>query len=173
MVRDGSEGLEQALEYVYGSALMKPRCIFHTLRNVSNTCVGLDRAGKKTVLEQAAAVYQAPNAQEAQARLLAFGERWQATQPQAVATFEREFEQTIRYYALEGIAREVVRTTSLLERTNRELRRKFRHVGCFGSPRGTEVAVSIQVTRLNAQWASASWWEVSASLALTLLNINP
>ncbi len=149
------------------------RCIFHKLRNVSNKCVGLDRERKKSLLEQAAAVYQAPTASEARARLLVFGQRWQATQPQAVATFEREFEQTIQYYSLEGMVREVVRTTSLLERTNRELRRKFRQVGCFGSPRGAEVAVYIQVTRLNAQWARSSWWEVSGSLALALLNINP
>jgi transposase-like protein len=47
--------------------------------------------------------------------------------------------------------REVVRTTSLLERTNRELRRKFRHAGCFSSLRGAEVAVYLQVTRLNAE----------------------
>jgi transposase-like protein len=120
-------------------------------------------------LEQAAAVSQATNAQEARARLAAFAEHWRLTQPQAIATFEREFEQTIRYYALEGIVREVVRTTSLLECTNRELRQ----VGCFSSPRGTEVAVYIQVTRLNAQWAKASWWEASHSLALDLLNSNP
>ncbi len=34
-VRDGSEGLEQALDYVYGSTLVQQRCIFHTLRNGS------------------------------------------------------------------------------------------------------------------------------------------
>jgi len=82
-------------------------------------------------------------------------------------------EHTIHYYVLAGRVREVVRTTSLLERTNRELRRKFRQVGCFGSPRGAEVAVYIQVTRLNAQWAKSSWWEASYSLALDLLNSNP
>jgi transposase-like protein len=49
------------------------------------------------------------------------------------------------------MVREVVRTTSRLERTNRELRRKFRQVGCFSSPKGAEVAVYIQVTRLNAE----------------------
>ena len=136
-------------------------------------CIGLDREGKKQFLEQAAAVYQAMSASEARARLVTFAERWRTTQPQAVTTFEREFEQTIRYYALQGIVREVVRTTSRLERTNRELRRKFRQVGCFSSPRGTEVAVSIQVTRLNAQWTKTSWWEASRSLALDLLNINP
>lgn len=173
IVRDGTEGLEQALDYIYGSALVQQRCIFHKLRNVSDKCIGLDREGKKPLMEQAAAVYQATSASEARARLVAFGERWRATQPQAVATFEREFEQTIRYYSLEGMVREVVRTTSLLERTNRELRRKFRQVGCFSSPRGTEVAVYIQVTRLNAQWTKTSWWEASHSLALALLNSNP
>jgi len=150
---------------------MQQRCIFHTLRNVSQKCVGLDRARKKLLMAQAAAVYQATSAPEAQARLLAFGQCWRATQPQAVATFEREFEQTIRSYALEGMVREVVRTTSWLERINRELRRKLRQVGCFSSPKGTEVAVSIQVTRLNAQWSKTSWWE--ASHALDLLNSNP
>lgn len=68
---------------------------------------------------------------------------------------------------------EVVRTTSRLERTNRELRRKLQQVGCFSSPQGAEVAVYIQVTRLNAQWAQTSWWEASQSLALDLLNSNP
>jgi len=151
IVRDGGEGLEQALDYVYGSALVQQRCIFHKLRNVRDKGVGLDRDGKKSELPQAAAVYEATSAPEAQARLAAFAEQWRLTQPQAVATFEREFEQTIRYYSLEGIVREVVRTTSLLERTNRELRRKFRQVGSFSSPKGAEVAVYIQVTRLNAE----------------------
>ena len=150
IVRDGSEGLEQALDYVYGSSLVQQRCIFHKLRTVSNKCVGLDREGKKSFMEQAAAVYQARSAPEARARLVAKASHWRATQPQAVATFEREFEQTIRYYSLEGM----VRTTSRLERTNRELRRKLRQVGCFSSPQGAEVAVYIQVTRLNAESGS-------------------
>jgi transposase-like protein len=90
--------LEQALDYVYGSSLVQQRCIFHKLRNVSDKCVGVDRAGEKSELPQAATVYEAPSASEAQARLAAFGDQWRLTQPQAVATFEREFEQTIRYY---------------------------------------------------------------------------
>lgn len=75
------------------------------VRDGSNKCVGLDREGKKQFLELATAVYQALSASGARVRLVAFAEHWRATQPQAVATFEREFEQTIRYYSLEGIAR--------------------------------------------------------------------
>lgn len=76
IVRDASRGLEQALDYVYGSALAQQRCILHTLRNVSNKCVGLDREGKQSLLEQAAAVYQAQSAPEARATLAAFAEHW-------------------------------------------------------------------------------------------------
>ena len=50
---------------------------------------------------------------------------------------------------LKGVVLELARTTSLLERTNRELRRKFRQVGSFGSEIGAKVAVYLQVSRLN------------------------
>jgi transposase-like protein len=72
VVRDGTEGLEQAIDVVHGSALMKPRCIFHTLRNVSDKCLGLAREDKQQFLDQARTVYQAQNAQETQERLATF-----------------------------------------------------------------------------------------------------
>lgn len=62
---------------------------------------------------------------------------------------------------LMGLARELIRATSLLERTNRELRRKFCQVCCFGSPTGAEVAIYVQVKRLNARWSKQTWWEAS------------
>jgi transposase-like protein len=71
------------------------------------------------------------------------------------------------------VARQLVRTTSLLERTNRELRRKFRQVCCFGSPKGADVAIYVQVRRLNAHWAKKTWWETSHTLYFDFLNLNP
>jgi transposase-like protein len=82
-------------------------------------------------------------------------------------------EQTITYYALEGVARELIRTTSLLERTKRELRRKLRQVCCFGSLRGAEVSIYVQVKRLNAQWSKQTWWEISQALYFDFLTLNP
>jgi transposase-like protein len=73
---------------------------------------------RKQLMEQAGAVYQAESAQEARQRLATFADTWRARTPKTVATLERDFEQTIACYALEEVARELVRTTSLLERTN-------------------------------------------------------
>jgi hypothetical protein len=80
VVRDGTERLEQAIDVVQSSALMKPRCLFHTLRNVSDKCLGLAREDTQQILDQARTISQAQNAQETQEQ--------RATQSQAVATFE-------------------------------------------------------------------------------------
>ncbi len=47
--------------------------------------------------------------------------------------FQRDFETTLTYYSLEETVGKLARTTSLLERTNRELRRKFRQVGVWAA----------------------------------------
>ena len=124
-------------------------------------------------MTQVSAIYQAESAAQATARLGTFADTWQARTPKTVATLQRDFAQTIAYYTLEGVARELVRTTSLLERTNRELRRKFRQVCCFGSPKGAEVAIFLQIKRLNARWSKQTWWETSRMLYFEFLNLNP
>ncbi len=124
-------------------------------------------------MKQAAMIYQAESALQAKQRLSQWGEQWHECAPKSVATLQRDFEQTLMYYELDTVTREWIRTTSLLERTNRELRRKFRQVVTFGSHIGTEVAVYLQVQRLHARWTHASWWLVSHDLIFALGNINP
>jgi transposase-like protein len=90
-----------------------------------------------------------------------------------VATLGRDFEQTLVFYEVPGLALQWIRTTSLLEHTNRELRRKFRQAVTFGSHKGTEVTIYLQVQRLHARWSGESWWETSHALFFELWNLNP
>jgi putative transposase len=178
VVRDGSGGLGEAVALAYGSQVLEQRCLFHKLRNVADKCRSEFKGeelkeAKQHFLEQASAIYQAPSAEEARQRLAACADSWRACAPNSVATLERDFEQTIAYYRLPEVAREWVRTTSLLERTNRQLRRKFRQVGSFGSQKGAEVAIYLQVKRLHARWSNLQWWEVSCSLYLDFRNLHP
>ena len=178
VIRDGCGELGEAIAWVYGTTVIEQRCIFHKLRNVADKCREelkgeANKETRKQLLEQASALYQVESAREARGRLAAFAQQWRAQTPKAVATLERDFEQTIAYYALDGVARELIRTTSLLERTNREVRRKFRQVCCFGSPTGAEVAIYVQVTRLNARWSKQTWWNTAHSLYFDFLNLDP
>ncbi len=158
--------------------MIEQRCLFHKLRNVTDNCRSefkgeQKREEKKQFLEQARAVYQAESAEEAKRRLVAWADAWRERAPKGVATLERDFEQTIANSRLPQIAREWVRTTSLLERTNRQLRRKFRQVGSFGSEIGAEVAMYVQVKRLNAHWSKQAWWDTSLALYFDFRNLNP
>lgn len=178
IVRDGCGGLEEAIALVYGKSILDQRCIFHKLKNVGDKARSElkgeeKREKRKQIMKQAAIIYQAESALQAKQRLEEWSEHWRADAPKAVATLERDFEQTLVYYELDTVTREWIRTTSLLERTNRELRRKFRQAVTFGSQIGTEVAVYLQVQRLHARWTNASWWQVSHDLIFALGNSNP
>ena len=178
VVRDGSGGLGEALAFVYGSTVLEQRCLFHKLRNVADKVRGElkgeeKREERKQLLEQASAIYQAESAAQANTRLTRWAQQWRQQAPQAVATLERDFEQTLVYYSLPSVAREWLRTTSLLERTNRQLRRKFRQALTFGSRSGAEVAIYLQVQRLHAHWTNESWWETSHALYFELWNLSP
>ena len=141
IIRDGKGELGAAVAQVYGTRVIEQRCVFHKLRNVADKAREdlsgeVHREVREQLLEQASAIYQAETPAQANARLSSWVRTWQEHAPKAVATLQRHFEQTIAFYALDGIARELVRTTSLLERTHRELRRTFRQACCFSSRRG-------------------------------------
>lgn len=174
MIRDGCGKLGEALAYVYGTSVIEQRCIFHKLRNVSDKCRedlkgDAHKETRKHLLEQASAIYQAESVAQARTRLATCVDTWHARSPKAVAALQRDFEQTIAYYQLDGVVRELVRTTSLLERTNR----KLRQVCCFGSPTGAEVTIFLQVKRLNARWSKKTWWEISQLLFFDFLTLHP
>jgi transposase-like protein len=173
VIRDGKGELGAAVALVYGTRMIEQRCVFHKLRNVADKARE-DKSGevhrelREQLLEQASAIYQAETAAQARERLSSFVHTWGEQAPKAVATLQRDFEQTIAFYTLGCIARELVRTTSLLERTNRELRRKFRQACCFSSRRGAEVAIYLQVQRFHARWTKTSWAQTARSLSLAL-----
>jgi putative transposase len=180
IVRDGCGALGEAVALVYGSKVIEQHCIFHKLRNVADKSredlKGEEhKATRQQLLAEASAIYEAKNAQGARERLAAFVQKWSEFASKAVACLQRDFEQTIAFYALQGFSRQIIRTTSLLERTNRQLRRKFRQAGSFGSSSGASVALFLQAQRLNAGWSQTknTWWEVSQSLFFDLLNLHP
>ena len=178
IVRDGGGGLGEAVALVYGSQVIEQRCLFHKLRNVADKgredLKGEEhKATRQQLLAEASAIYQAEDAAGARQRLAAFAQKWAAPAPKAVACLQRDFEQTIAFYALAGIHRQIIRTTSLLERTNRQLRRKFRQAGSFASSCGASVALYLQAHRLNAGWSKTTWWEASRSLFFDCLSLHP
>jgi transposase-like protein len=131
------------------------------------------KATRTTLMEQAALIYRAPDAEAAHQLVGEWSQKWCPQAPEAVAALEPDVEHTLVFYQLDTVACAWIRTTSLLERTNRELHRKFRQAVTSGSILGANAAVYLQVQRLHACWTKANWWDVSHALYFSLADLYP
>jgi hypothetical protein len=155
LIGDGAGGLEAARQ-IYCPDVPLQRCIFHKLRNVVRDLVAPDemdrqaaRDYRQTILDEARLIWQAEGEIQAWQRYHAFCNKWQSTQPKAVRTLQRDFELTLSFFEVEAQALErgevwqptCLRTTSHLERENRNFRRRLRLAVLFQSQQGLEAAV--------------------------------
>lgn len=161
-VHDGASGLEEAFGLVwFGEGVERQRCIFHKLKNVRRDVVGDDgmttkerQERRRQVLSDAAKVYQGDTEETIRAELERFGQKWGEKEPKAVATLERDFDQTLTYLRVRDQARargeewrlECLRTTSPLERVQRHFRQKARQIVVAHSEAGLETAVYLVIS---------------------------
>ena len=157
VVSDGSQGLESALEYhLYGVA--HQRCIFHKIKQLADHLVFGELAGpavegdaqatrtakrqrKKAILVDASKVYGGASEAAIREQADVFRETWHGREPQAVANFFLDFDKTLAYLAIDfpQPLASLIRTTNLLERFHKEMRRKQRDIGMFQSEQGCDV----------------------------------
>jgi transposase-like protein len=158
LVADGGTGFRAAYQNVYWQVPLQ-RCVFHKLRNIAQALqvpAGLDRqaaqAYRSEFLRSAARIWQATDEAEARQLYAAFRETWQTQQAKAIQTLDRDFDDTLTFYAIqEQAARRgeqwparVLRTTSPLERMFREFRQRYRKAILFHSVTGLQ-AVTAQL----------------------------
>jgi hypothetical protein len=156
LIADGAGGIEAARQMVYGPRLPMQRCVFHKIRNVlrDTRCPqGLSREQKtdykRKLAEDVAAIWEAKSEAEALRRMEAVVESYQAEQPLAMSTLQRDFEKTLQFYGVQREAAlsgkewpaELLRTSSLLERANREIRRAIRRGCAWPCEQGLRVRV--------------------------------
>ncbi len=128
IVTDGGKGLRAALPFVYPGIPIQ-RCWAHKTRNVLNYIRKVDQKAAKKDL---AAISHAGGIKEARGALKRFAGNWGATYPQALASLKECEEELLAFYRIKD--RELwkkIRTTNLIERRFRELRRRTRPMGVF------------------------------------------
>ncbi len=155
LIGDGAGGLEAARK-IYCPDVPLQRCVFHKLRNILRDLTApadfnrlAARAFRQAILEEVRLIWQADCEPQAWLRCDAFCKKWQDSQPKAVRTLQRDFERTLAFYQVHAQAAERgedwpltgLRTTSHLERENRNFRRRFRQAVLFHSQQGLEAAV--------------------------------
>lgn len=151
-IHDGGTGLRAALDYLYPH-IPHQRCAFHKLRNlwhsiqVPDTLTRQERTDyKRQVLQPIQAIFYADDERHATQVRDDLIQTFAQQQPDLVITLRRDWHETVAFFKIlhhfPDWQRTALRTTSLLERVNRMLRRLFRPKGAFHSLDGLLATVA-------------------------------
>ena len=145
---DGCRGLHAALEVVY-PYVKRQRCWVHKLRNVANK---LPRTIQATCLTEAKTIYHASTRREAVSRFHRWERHWQRLAPKAVACLREDLDELLTFLEFPEVQRVKLRTTNVIERCFREVRRRTRPIGCFTNAASCDRITYAVFHRLNTLW---------------------
>ena len=147
IVSDGGKGLAAALPLVFPRVAVQ-LCWAHKLRNIADKV----RRSEGSCVAQAAGMYRAQNRAQAQRAFRQWKRNWEQRRPQAVACVERDLERLLSFYDVPEHHWKKVRTTNVIERSFREVRRRTRPMSSFANPGSCDRIVFGVISHLNRSW---------------------
>jgi len=148
VMTDGSRGLENAVDLVY-PFVKRQRCWAHKLRNVANY---LKKQDLDKCIKQSRAIYDAKSRKEAERAYSEWAKKWKPIAPKAVRCVEKDLEELLNFYDCPKEIWIKVRTTNVIERAFREVRRRTKPMTCFNNTESIERIVYAMLNHLNEQW---------------------
>jgi transposase-like protein len=142
---DGAGGIAAAVAEAFPEAVLQ-RCWTHRLRNLLEA---LPAGERKPCLRGLRAVYRARTRRAAVQAYWRWASAWRDRHPVLVGNLERDLDALLAVFSLPEPVRASLRTTNLIERAFRELRRRLRPIGSLTDRRSADRILYGQVVRLN------------------------
>jgi transposase-like protein len=150
VVIDGNKGLANALSLIYPFAL-KQRCWAHKLRNVANKC---PKKLHEVCIQGAREIYKQKSYSRAIEAYKKWAGVWRGIVPEAVKCLEDDLEELLNFYSIPEKLWIKLRTTNIIERAFREVRRRTRPMSCFQNRASVERIIFAIFYRLNKKWGN-------------------
>lgn len=148
IVTDGGTGLIAGVTLVYPWPWLQ-RCWVHKLRNL---VVKLPRKIQTECMQGVRAIYQSANVKKARKAFLRWKQTWERVIPKAVRCVEKDLDSLLAFFTCPVDHWKTIRTTNLIERMFREVRRRTRPMSCFNHDRSCERTVYACLIHHNAKW---------------------
>ena len=148
IVTDGSAGLIRAVELVY-PGVERQRCWAHKDRNIANK---VRRKNQEECLAGVRKVYHQENRRQAMRAYREWENRWKDEEPEAVACLAKDLEEMLTFYAMPQAHWKKIRTTNLIERMFREVRRRTRPMTCFANKASCDRVIFAVFDAFNKRW---------------------
>ena len=162
VVSDDHEGIKAA---VWGElpGVEWQRCIVHFERNV---LAHVPATSMGEVAEDLKAIFKVRREKTAKALAEEFVELYGGRFPKAVAVFEAGIGDALTYLGYPGSHHARIRTTNMLERLFREVKRRTRVVGVFPSETSATTLATAIVLRSSEEWALKRYLTMDALKAM-------
>lgn len=161
---DGLTGFKDAIQAVFPRAQIQ-RCIIHQVRQSLTYVSWKDR---KAFVADLRTIYQAPTREAAETRLLELSERWSATYPMAVRSWETHWEDLATMFEYGAEIRRLIYTTNSIEGYNRQLRKVTKTKGAFPTDDAARKLLFLVNRNITRKWTAPvpNWARIRNQLAI-------
>jgi putative transposase len=155
---DGGTGLHAALEIAYPKIPLQ-RCWAHKTRNILDKVKENDQEAVKKALNK---ISHAKNRREATKAYWRLASDWRKAYPRAVSCLEKDLDQLLTFFQIKNEKLwSRLRTTNLIERSFREVRRRTRPMGVFTNTDSLQRIVFAVFFHLNNNWSQHPLKEIT------------
>ena len=160
VILDGNKGLWNAVDLVWLN-VPRQRCWAHKLRNVANH---VPKKHQPACLGQTKSIYAAESKQKALQAFKRWAKEWKELVPNAVDSLERDFEDMLPFFDCPKLMWKKLRTTNVIERAFREVRRRTRTISCFQNRESVERIIFAIFYRQNNAWREKPLKEITHNI---------
>ncbi len=149
IVSDAHEGIKAARQATFAGVPWQ-RCQFHLAQNAMHHTPKVEM--RKQVADDIRNIFNATDANHAQEELVRFVDRYQETAPKLTAWAEANIAEGLAIFCIPSEHRKRMRTTNMLERQNRELKRRTRVATLFPNEASLLRLVTAVLVELSDEW---------------------
>jgi putative transposase len=151
---DGLTGFPEAIEAIFPKTTVQT-CIVHLIRSSLRY---VPRREREQIARDLKPIYTAVDADQAQAELEAFDEKWGNRFPVITQAWLNAWEHVIPFLAFPDEVRRVIYTTNAIEALNRQLRKAIKTKGSFPNEDAARKLVYLALQNAVPQWTRTRNW---------------
>lgn len=145
---DGLKGFKEAISAVYPFAKIQ-RCIIHQIRASVKYIPYKD---KKAFIADLKKIYSAVNEDAAMAALLDLQEKWGSKYPNAVSSWEENWDNLITFFAFPDFIRKIMYTTNVIESLNSQFRKVTKNKKIFPTDESLLKILYLAAEKVSRRW---------------------
>lgn len=158
IVSDAHPGLIAAVRKNFVGAGWQ-RCKVHFMRNI---LARVPHKSKEAFAQELKQIWLAPTVEEARKRAEVIVLEYENRYPEAISTLEAGLEDSLQFYTFPKLDAKKIASTNMLERLNREIRRRSKVVGIFPSAESYLRLIATYLIEYAEDWSAAVYMSASS-----------